>query len=164
MRDQSRVNGSMYHATNLIIALTQIIDELIFGYQPHHRELRMVLDRNRLYNAITTAILPHATRHEDDEELESEDAFIRETATFLTQEIIDSNIEITEDQAELDDEQLENLPISNLSPHLNQLLDITDPIRLISNIIQIYYTANSEEPHYHIRNGPCEVSLSSLLI
>src|SRR5579862_2911630 len=125
-----------------------------------------MLDRERLYNAIATAISPYARESapEDIEEDPIEDPFVIETATFLTQEIIDSRVEITEEQAELDDDDLENLPLSNvLSPHLIELLGIVDPIRIISNIIEIYYTPEPETEHHHLRNGPCEVLSLRLL-
>jgi len=121
-----------------------------------------MVDREKLYQAIVKAIVPCAkeTAPENlDEEDPLQDPFVIETATFLTQEILDSNIDITEDQEELDDQELENLPISNiLTPHLEELLGADDPIRIISNIIEIYYTPEPEPEYHHLRNGPCEVS------
>jgi len=90
------------------------------------------------------------------------DSFVIETTKFLAQELIDSKIEITDDQADLDDEDLENLPITQvLTPHLIQLLSPPDPLNIISTILQLYiYPGPGPETHHHVRNGPCEVSLA----
>jgi hypothetical protein len=115
-----------------------------------------MVDRDKLYEAIRQTIWPYADTDNDDDA--TNDSFVTETATFLTQEIVDMNIEITEEQTELDDDELENLPISNLSPHLTQILSVNDPIRLISSIIQLYCTPVQETQFHHYRIGQCEVS------
>ena len=90
------------------------------------------------------------------------DSFVIETTKFLAQELIDSKIEITDDQADLDDEDLENLPITQvLSYHIIELLSPPEPLNIISTIIQLYTSPGpGPETHYHLRNGPCEVSLA----
>lgn len=118
-----------------------------------------MLDRERLQAAIEEAILPYAKETEDADGYSLNDPFVVETAAFLTQELIYSKADITEEQADLDDEDIENLPISNiLTPHLLELLSPKDPISIISTIIQIYSAPEPDpEIHRHIRNGPCEV-------
>jgi hypothetical protein len=118
-----------------------------------------MLDRERLQAAIEEAILPYAKETEDADGDPLNDPFVVETAAFLTQELIYSKADITEEQADLDDEDIENLPISNiLTPHLLELLSPKDPISIISTIIQIYSAPEPDpEIHRHIRNGPCEV-------
>lgn len=125
----------------------------------------MVVDREKLYTAIAKSILPcidEATQEDaDDDPLN--DPFITETATFLVEEIIYSGIDITDEQAELDNEDLENLenlPITHiLAPRLNELLSPKDPLPIISAIIQLYTSPDpGPEKHQHLRNGPCEVS------
>ena len=117
--------------------------------------------------AIEEAILPYAkeTAPEDADGDPLNDPFVVETATFLTQEVIYSKIDITEEEADLDDEDIEDLPISHiLTPHLIELLSPKDPISIISTIIQIYIAPEpAPEIHHHIRNGPCEVFLPSKL-
>ena len=119
-----------------------------------------MLNREKLQRAIEEAILPFTKETApDDAEDYLIDSFVVETATFLTQEVIYSKIDITEEQADLDDEDIESLPITyTLSPHLHELLSPKDPISIISTIIQIY-TAPEPDPeiHRHTRNGPCEV-------
>jgi len=118
-----------------------------------------MIEREKLQTAIVQAISPFANEEIQEEGGEDDDPFIHETATFLAQELIDSKIEITDDQADLHDEDLENLPITQiLSPHIIQLLAPSDPLNIISTIIQIY-TAPDPDPETHprLRNGPCEV-------
>ena len=120
-----------------------------------------MLDREKLQASIEEAIFPYAkeTAPENQDGDPLNDPFVVETAIFLTQEVIYSKLDITEEQADLDDEDIENLPISHtLTPHLIELLSPKDSISIISTIIQIY-TAPEPDPeiHRHIRNGPCEV-------
>ena len=118
-----------------------------------------MLDREKLQAAIEEAILPYAKETEDADGDPLNDPFVVETAAFLTQELIYSKADITEEQADLDDEDIESLPISHiLTPHLLELLSPKDPISIISTIIQIYSAPEPDpEIHRHIRNGPCEV-------
>jgi hypothetical protein len=122
----------------------------------------MVVDREKLYTAIAGAILPYTeeTAPEDADGDPLNDPFVIETATFLVEEIIYSGIDITDEQAELDGEELENLPITQiLTPRLNELLSPKDPLQIISAIIQLYTSPDpSPERRQHLRNGPCEVS------
>lgn len=123
-----------------------------------------MLDREKLQSAIEQAIFPYSkdSAEEASEGEEGFDPFVLETSSFLTQELIDCEIEIIDEQAEMDDEDLESLPITHiLTPHLQQLLSLKDPLAIISNIIQIYTSPPPEpETHEHQRNGPCEVSPS----
>jgi hypothetical protein len=119
-----------------------------------------MIDREKLQRAVTRGILPYALETAEEEEEDAyHDPFVIETASFLSQEILESGIEITDEQAELDDEELENLPLTNLLfPHLQELLSVKDPINIISSILQIY-TAPDPDPelHRHVRYGDCEV-------
>jgi hypothetical protein len=124
-----------------------------------------MIDREKLHSAIIQAITPYAKEtapeHIDTEDEDpSNDPFIIETASFLSQEIIDSGLDITDDQADLDDEDLENLPLFHiLAPHIPELLSTTETSTIISNILQIYTSPDPEsETHSHTRYGPCEVS------
>ena len=120
-----------------------------------------MVDRDKLLNAIAHAILPYAqetSTEENDDDCQI-DQFVIETATFLSQEVIDGKIEISDDQAELDDEDLESLPITQiLTPHLLDLLATKNPVSIISNVLQIY-TAPEPAPEIqqHIQYGSCEV-------
>jgi len=119
-----------------------------------------MLVREKLQSAIEQAITPYANETSEEVDVDQADPFVVETATFLTQELIDSKVEITEDQAVLDDEDLEGLPISHiLTPHLQELLSPKDPLAVVSNIIQIYTSPEPDpETHKHLRNGPCKVN------
>lgn len=121
-----------------------------------------MVDRDKLKNAIARAILPYAQETPPPEESDDDfqvDQFVIETATFFSQEVIDAKIEISDDQAELDDEDLESLPITQiLTPHLLDLLGPKNSVSIISNIIQIYTAPEpAPENHQHIRYGSCEV-------
>jgi hypothetical protein len=115
-----------------------------------------MLYREKLQSAIQQAILPYATETSEED---VDNSFVTETAIFLAQEIIHSEIDITETQAELDDDDLENLPITQiLTPHFQQLLSVQDTLSLTSTIIQIYTLPEPDpETHRHIRTGQCEV-------
>jgi hypothetical protein len=122
-----------------------------------------MIDREKLQSAIVQAITPYAkeTAPEDTEaEDPLNDPFVSETASFLFQEILDSGLDITDSQADLDDEDLENLPLYQiLSPPIHQLLATTETLPIISNILQIYTSPDPDpESHQHARYGPCEVS------
>jgi hypothetical protein len=122
-----------------------------------------MIDREKLHSAIVQAITPYAkeTASEDiDGEDLLNDPFVIETASFLFQETLDSGLDITEDQADLDDEELENLPLYHiLVPPIHQLLSTTETLPIISNILQIYTSPDPDpETHQHTRYGPCEVS------
>src|SRR5579859_3411483 len=126
-----------------------------------------MIDREKLQSAIAQAILPYTkepTPQDSNEESADEedylnDPFVIGTSSYIAQEVLESGIEIEEDQADLDDENLENLPLFNiLSSLLTELLSISSPLPVISNIIQTYFTPEADSrTHYHIRNGPCEV-------
>jgi hypothetical protein len=123
---------------------------------------KSMIEREKLQTAIEEAILPFANETSQEQNGDvTDDSFVIETTKFLAQELIDSKIEITDDQADLDDEDLENLPITQvLSPHIIELLSPPEPLSIISTIIQIYTSPGPDpETHYHLRNGPCEVSL-----
>ena len=70
-------------------------------------------------------------------------SFVIKTTKFLAQELIDSKIEITDDQADLDDQDLENLPITQvLSSHIIERLSDFYPRKWSSwaNLIhQLFY-------------------------
>ena len=120
-----------------------------------------MIEREKLQTAIEQAILPFASEASQEQNGDpTDDSFVIETTTFLAQELIDSKIEITEDQADLDDEDLENLPITQvLAPHLIELLSPPEPLNKISTILQVYTSPDpGPETHHHLRNGPCEVS------
>ena len=122
-----------------------------------------MFDREKLQNAIAQAILPY-TQEIIAEDIREEDPlmdpFVIETAAFLTQELIDSKIDISDDQADLDDEDLENLLIAQiLTPHLRELLSAKDPMARISSILQIYTAPEPVEVHRHVQYGECEVGL-----
>jgi len=122
-------------------------------------------DKGNLQLAIERAIRPY-TKEENDPFFEGEltnsgDHFVSELAAFLTRELVDSNVSIRDDQAELDDEELERLPITQiLVPHIKQLISPDDPVSIVANIIRIY-TAPAPDPetHLHVRYGSCEVLL-----
>ena len=118
-----------------------------------------MIDQEKLQRAVVQAILPYVGVPENDEDPEN-DPFAVEAAKFLTQELIHSKVDISEDQAELDYEGLENLPITQiLTPYLNDLLSPQDPVSIISSIIQIYMTSEPKEKHPRVQYGPCEVFL-----
>jgi hypothetical protein len=124
-----------------------------------------MIDRERLQSAITDAISPYAKEtvpEDEDDEVEDpvNDPFVIETANYITQEIIDSGLNIEEEQADLDDEDLENLPLYHiLSPLLAELLSTPSSLQIMSNIIQTYFTPEPDPHTYrHIRNGPCQVN------
>ena len=120
-----------------------------------------MIDRGKLQSAIIQAITPYAkeTAPEDTDGDPLNDTFVIETASFLLQEILDSGLDITDDQADLDDDDLENLPLYQiLSPPIHQLLATTETLPIISNILQIYTSPDPHpESHEHTRYGPCEV-------
>ena len=126
-----------------------------------------MIDREKLQSAIAQAILPYtketiaqdSNEESADEDDDLNDPFVVETSNYIAQEVIESGIEIEEDQADLDDENLENLPLFTiLSSLLRELLSISSPMSIISNIIQTYFTPEADSrTHCHIRNGPCEV-------
>ena len=122
-----------------------------------------MVERQKLQSAIAQAILPYAreSKFEDytDENDPFKDPFIVETAAFLTQEVVDSGLDIKDNFVELDDEDLENLPLTHvLLPPLQDLIPTKDPIAIVSNIIQNYTLAEPDlEAHHHVRLGECEV-------
>ena len=102
-----------------------------------------MLAREKLKGAIEQAIVPFATETSGDDDT-TNDSFVVETAEFLTQQLIDNGIEIIDEQAELDDEDLENLKIcqlliswplasTNFSPQRT-------PCRLFQHNTTIYFT------------------------
>jgi hypothetical protein len=118
------------------------------------------MDRETLERAIAKAIVPYAVDGGDMQVLEDplEDEYVLDTAGFLATELIDNGFKFTEEDAELDDEDLENLPVSSiLLPLIQQLLDPADPVRLLSNVIQSYLTPPTSLPTKHQPFGPCEV-------
>jgi hypothetical protein len=126
-----------------------------------------MIDREKLQLAFAYAILPYAqeTALEDSVDDPLNDPFVIETAAFLTQEVIDSNLNITDELADLDDDELEDQPITQLvAPHLQELLSSDDPLAIISTTIQLYTAPPpGPETHQHLRNGPCEVLLMTIL-
>jgi hypothetical protein len=128
-----------------------------------------MIDREKLQSAIVHAILPYtketalqkSNEESTEEEDYSDDPFVVEMANYIAQEVIESGINIEADQADLDDEDLENLPLYNIvSSLLRELLSIPSPLPILSNIIQTYITPEPDpQIHNHIRNGPCEVLL-----
>jgi hypothetical protein len=128
-----------------------------------------MVERLKLQLAIAHAILPFALEtaseyNSTDSDDPLNDPFVTETATFLTQEIIDSGLDIADDDAELDDEEVENLPLAHvLTPLLQELFSPKDPTAIISTIIQIY-TSPEPDPdvHHRIRYGSCEVFSSEM--
>jgi hypothetical protein len=123
-----------------------------------------MLDQGRLQLSIEQAIRPYTKETDllsEEEVLKEDDPFVIEVASFLTRELVDSDVTITEDQALLDDEELENLPVAQvLLPHIEQLISPTEPLSTVASIIQIY-TAPDPDPETqpHTRFGPCEVAL-----
>ena len=101
-----------------------------------------MLNGEKLQSAIEQAITPYANESSEQVDVDLADPFVVETATFLTQELIDSKVEITEDQGALDDEDLESLPITHiLTPHLQELLSPKDPLcNCIKHYPDIYFT------------------------
>jgi len=120
-------------------------------------------DKGNLQLAIEQAIRPYTKEENgtfsEEESTNSGDHLVSEIAAFLTRELVDSNVSIEDDQAELDDEELERLPVTQiLVPHIEQLISPDDPLSIVANIIQIY-TAPAPDPetHFHVRYGSCEV-------
>jgi hypothetical protein len=123
-----------------------------------------MLDQGRLQLSIEQAIRPYTEETDplcEREVLEEEDPFIIEVASFLTRELVDSDVKIIEDQATFDDEELENLPIAQiLVPHIEQLISSTRPLSTVASIIQIYTAPDpNPETQPHTRFGPCQVAL-----
>jgi len=124
-----------------------------------------MFDKGKLQLSIEQAIRLYTKENERFSEKESTDSdadFVSELAAFLARELVDSNVSITDDQAELDGEELESLPVAQiLVPHIEQLISPDDPVSIVANIIQIY-TAPAPDPetHVHVRYGACEVLLS----
>ena len=121
-----------------------------------------MLDQSRLRLSFEQAIRPYTKEHDplsDEEVLKEEDPVVIEIASFLTRELVDSDVVITEEQATLDDEELETLLIAQvLVPHIEQLISPIRPLTTIASIIQIY-TAPDPDPKTqpHTRFGPCQV-------
>jgi hypothetical protein len=119
-----------------------------------------LMDREKLHSAFAHTILPYAQETASDKSDEGgllNDSFVIKTAAFLTQEVVDSGLDITDDQANLDDEELENLPIAQLLvPHLQELLFVQDPIVIVSETLRIYTSEASEADHQRLSYGPCE--------
>lgn len=123
-----------------------------------------MLDQGKLQLSIEKAIRPYTSENgpfSEDGLTNTEDPFAVETAAFLTRELVDANVSITEEQAELDDEELESLPVAQvLVPYIEQLISPKDPLSLVASIVQIYTVPDPEpETHAHIRYGSCEVPL-----
>lgn len=123
-----------------------------------------MLDQGRLQWSIEQAIRPHTNETDPLSEQElpkEEDPFVIEVASFLTRELVDLDVTITEDQALLDDEELQNLPVAQvLGPHIEQLISSPKPLSTVARIIQIYTAPDPDpETQRHTRFGPCQVAL-----
>jgi hypothetical protein len=128
-----------------------------------------MLDQGKLQSSIAQAIFPYSrdsvsestdTYSAGDDIDNLNDLFVTETAIFLTQEVVHSGLDIGQDLVELEDDDLENLPLVQvLVPRLEELIAPKDPIAIVSTVIQIYTSPEPVEAHYHVRFGDCEVHI-----